>query len=154
VGPAVAETIFEGGLRKATVQQFRAQFDQAVANYRQAVLTAFQQVEDNLSSLRILSVEIQQQDAAVSSAARNLSVATDRYKLGIDPYLNVLTAQILLLNNQVTAVNLRTAQMTSSVLLIEALGGGWDASQLPTPQQIVSQAPVAPPAQQGAKPAP
>ena len=154
VGPAVAETIFEGGLRKATVQQFRAQFDQAVANYRQAVLTGFQQVEDNLSSLRILSVEIQQQDAAVSSAARNLSVATDRYKLGIDPYLNVLTAQILLLNNQVTAVNLRTAQMTSSVLLIEALGGGWDASQLPTPQQIVSQAPVAPPAQQGAKPAP
>jgi len=144
VGPAAAQTLFEGGLRKATVQQFLAQYDQTVANYRQTVLTAFQQVEDGLSNLRILSVEVQQQDAAVAAATRNLALATDRYKLGIDPYLNVLTAQILLLNNQVTAVNLRTAQMSSSVLLIEALGGGWDASQLPTPQQIISQNPQTP----------
>ena len=143
VGPALAETLFEGGLRRATVQQFRAQYDEQVANYRQTVLTAFQQVEDNLSGLRILSVEIQQQDTAVASATRNLTIATDRYKLGIDPYLNVLTAQILLVNNEVTAVNLRTAQMTTSVLLIEALGGGWDASQLPTPNQLVSEAPPA-----------
>jgi NodT family efflux transporter outer membrane factor (OMF) lipoprotein len=146
VGPALAETIFDAGLRRATVQQFRAQYDEDVANYRQTVLTAFQQVEDDLAGLRILSVEISQQDTAVASATRNLTIATDRYKLGIDPYLNVLTAQTLLLTNEVTAVNLRTSQMTTSVLLIEALGGGWDASQLPTRQQLISEAPpTAPP---------
>ena len=144
VGPALAETIFEGGLRRATVQQFRAQYDESVANYRQTVLNAFQQVEDDLSGLRILSVEIQQQDTAVASATRNLTIATDRYKLGIDPYLNVLTAQTLLLGNQVTAVNLRTSQMTTSVMLIEALGGGWDASQIPAAPQLISEVPANP----------
>ncbi len=141
VGPSVAETLFDAGLRRATVLQFRAQYDETVANYRQAVLTAFQQVEDNLASLRVLSVEIQHQDAAVKSAERNLTLATDRYKLGIDPYLNVLTAQTTLLSNQQTAVTLRIQQMTASQGLIQALGGGWDASQLPTPAQLVSQAP-------------
>jgi NodT family efflux transporter outer membrane factor (OMF) lipoprotein len=136
VGPALAETIFDAGLRRATVQQFRASYDQAIANYRQTVLTAFQQVEDNLASLRILSKEIQQQDTAVKSAQRNLTLATDRYKLGIDPYLNVITAQTSLLSNQETAVNLRIQQMNSSVGLIQALGGGWDASRLPTPAQV------------------
>ena len=145
VGPALAETIFDAGLRRATVQQFRAQYDEQVASYRQTVLTAFQQVEDNLAGLRILSREIEQQDRAVESATRNLTIATDRYKLGIDPYLNVLTAQELLLSNEVTALNLRTAQMTTSVMLVEALGGGWDSSQLPTPQQIITQAPAAAP---------
>ena len=140
VGPALAETLFDGGLRRATVQQYRAAYDQTVANYRQTVLTAFQQVEDNLSALRILSLEIQQQDTAVKSAERNLSVATDRYRLGIDPYLNVITAQTTLLTNQQTAVNLRMQQMTSSVQLIEALGGGWDTSQLPAAPAIVSNA--------------
>ena len=142
MGPALAETLFDGGLRRATVQQYRAAYDQTVANYRQTVLTAFQQVEDNLSTLRILSLEIQQQDTAVKSAERNLSVATDRYRLGIDPYLNVITAQTTLLINQQTAVNLRMQQMTSSVQLIEALGGGWDTSQLPAAPAIVSNAPA------------
>jgi len=136
VGPSLAETIFDAGLRKATVTQFRATYDQDVANYRETVLIAFQQVEDNLSSLRILSQELQQQDTAVQSAQRNLTLATDRYRLGIDPYLNVITAQTTLLSNQQTAVNLRIQQMTSSVQLIEALGGGWDASQLPAANQI------------------
>jgi NodT family efflux transporter outer membrane factor (OMF) lipoprotein len=140
-GPAAAETLFDAGLRRATVMQFRAQYDETVANYRQAVLTAFQQVEDNLVSLRILSVEIQDQDAAVKSAERTLALATDRYKLGIDPYLNVLTAQTALLSNQQAAVNLRIQQMTASGGLIQALGGGWDASQLPSPAQLVSRAP-------------
>ena len=97
VGPAAAETIFDAGLRRATMEQFRAQYDETVANYRQTVLTAFQQVEDNLASLRILSGEIQYQDTAVKSAERSLAIAQDRYKLGIDPYLNVLTAQTTLL---------------------------------------------------------
>ena len=112
-----------------------------MANYRQAVLTAFQQVEDNLASLRILSVEIQYQDTAVKSAERDLAIATDRYKLGIDPYLNVITAQTALLSNQVTAVNIRIQQMTASGGLILALGGGWGASQLPSPAQLISKVP-------------
>lgn len=144
VGPTFAETLFEGGLRRATVQQFRAQYDQTVANYRETVLTAFQQVEDNLSTLRIISQEIQQQDTAVKSAERNLSLATDRYRLGIDPYLNVITAQTTLLINQQTAVTLHEQQMTATVQLIEALGGGWDASRLPSRQAIVANAPLPP----------
>jgi len=151
-GPSLSETIYDGGLRHATVLQFRAQYDETVANYRQTVLTAFQQVEDNLAALRILSIEIQQQDTAVTSAERNLKIATDRYKLGIDPYLNVITAQTTLLSNQQTAVNLRIQQMTSSVQLIEALGGGWDSSLVPTPSQVLHQdspPPQAPP--QGSK---
>ncbi len=141
IGPAAAETLFDAGLRRATVQQYRAQYDETVANYRQTVLTAFQQVEDNLASLRILSVEIQYQDTAVKSAERSLAIAKDRYSLGIDPYLNVLTAQTALLSNQQTAVNLRTQQMTASGGLIEALGGGWNASQLPSPSQLISKVP-------------
>ncbi len=138
IGAAGAETIFDAGLRHATVQQFRAQYDQTVANYRQTVLTAFQQVEDNLSSLRILSEQIAQQVAAVKSAQRNLDIATDRYKLGIDPYLNVITAQTTLFTNQQTVVNLRGLQMTASVQLVEALGGGWNRAQLPSPGGLVS----------------
>jgi NodT family efflux transporter outer membrane factor (OMF) lipoprotein len=141
IGPGAAETIFDAGLRRATVEQFRAQYDETVANYRQTVLTAFQQVEDNLASLRILSVEIQFQDTAVKSAEKSLAIAKDRYSLGIDPYLNVLTAQTALLSNQETAVNLRIQQMTASGGLIEALGGGWNASQLPSPAQLISKVP-------------
>ena len=138
VGPTAAETIFDAGLRRATVAQYRAQYDEAVANYRQAVLTAFQQVEDYLASLRILAMELQSQDTAVKSATRSLTLALDRYNLGLDPYLNVITAQTALLTNQQGAVNIRTQQMTASGELIEALGGGWTNSQLPTPQQVVS----------------
>jgi NodT family efflux transporter outer membrane factor (OMF) lipoprotein len=136
VGPAVSETIFDGGLRSATVAQYRAIYDQSVATYRQSVLTAFQQVEDNLASLRILSQEIGQQDQAVAYSLRYVNIATDRYKLGLDPYLDVITAQTSLLSNQQTAVNLRLQQLTASVQLIEALGGGWDAAQLPTSGDI------------------
>ncbi len=132
VGPSLAETIFDAGLRRATVQQFQANYDQTVANYRETVLTAFQQVEDNLAALRIVSKEIQQQDTAVKSAEQNLAVATDRYRLGIDPYLNVITAQTTLLSNQQTAEGLRMQEMVAAVQLIEALGGGWDATQMPS----------------------
>jgi NodT family efflux transporter outer membrane factor (OMF) lipoprotein len=152
VGPAVSETIYDGGLRRSTVEQFRALYDQSVANYRNTVLTAFQQVEDNLSSLRILSIEVQQQDDAVKAATRGLTLATDRYRLGIDPYLNVITAQTSLLSNQTTAVNLRIQQIVSSVQLVEAVGGGWDASTLPTSHQIISR--ETPPNVQGPASAP
>ncbi len=150
VGPAISETIYDGGLRRATVEQYRAQYDQTVANYRNTVLTAFQQVEDNLSALRVLSQEIQEQDTAIRSAQRSLDLATDRYRLGIDPYLNVITAQTTLFSNQQTAVDLRIEQIVDSVQLIEALGGGWDSSTLPSSQQIISrqaQLPAATPVQ-------
>jgi len=146
VGSSMAETIFDAGLRRASVQQYRAAYDADVASYRQTVLSAFQQVEDNLATLRILYQEVLQQDAAVKSADRNLALAVDRYRLGIDPYLNVITAQTSLLTNQQTAVNLRIQQMTASVQLIEALGGGWDASQLPTPSSLIAHSPGQAPA--------
>jgi NodT family efflux transporter outer membrane factor (OMF) lipoprotein len=136
VGPSVSETVFDGGLRSATVAQYRAAYDQSVATYRQTVLSAFQQVEDNLASLRILSQEIGQQDQAVASSQHYVNIATDRYKLGLDPYLDVITAQTSLLSNQQTDVNLRLQQLTASVQLIEALGGGWDATQMPTSADI------------------
>ena len=137
-GPQMSETLFDGGLRRATMQQYRANYEETIANYRQDVLTAFQQVEDNLASLRILSQEVQEQDEAVTSAQRNLKIATDRYRLGLDPYLNVITAQTALLSNEQTTVNLKMEQMTSSVQLIEALGGGWDASQLPSASSMIA----------------
>jgi len=137
-GPQMSETLFDGGLRRATMQQFRANYEETIANYRQDVLTAFQQVEDNLASLRILSQELQEQDEAVTSAQRNLTIATDRYRLGLDPYLNVITAQTALLSNEQTSVNLKMERMTSSVQLIEALGGGWDASQLPSAASMIA----------------
>ena len=99
------------------------------------MLTAFQQVEDGLATLRILSLDVQQQDAAVASASRNLQLATARYTAGVDPYLNVITAQTTLLTNQQAAIALRLNEMTASVQLIEALGGGWTTSQLPTPAE-------------------
>jgi outer membrane protein TolC len=138
VGPGLSETLFDGGLRRATMQQYRAMYEETIANYRQNVLTAFQQVEDNLASLRILAQELQEQDTAVTSAQKTLSIATDRYRLGLDPYLNVITAQTALFGNQQTQVNLKMQQMTASVQLIEALGGGWDVSQLPSGASMIS----------------
>lgn len=138
VGPSVAETIFDAGLRRATMDQYRANYDQTVANYRETVLVAFQQVEDNLASLRILSQTIQQQDAAVEAAARGLREATVRYKAGLDPYLNVIVAQTILLSDQQTAVNFRMEKMVSSVQLIKALGGGWDVKNIPPPDELKS----------------
>jgi NodT family efflux transporter outer membrane factor (OMF) lipoprotein len=136
VGPGLAQTIFDGGLRKATVQQFQASYDQTVANYRQTVLTAFQQVEDNLAALRILKEVVEQQDSAVESAERSLQVAGVRFQAGIDPYLNVLAAQTALLTGQQAAVTFRMQQMVASVQLIKALGGGWDATQIPTSKEL------------------
>ena len=124
VGPSLAQSIFDGGLRKATVQQFKAGYNQTVANYRQTVLTAFQQVEDNLSSLRILAQVINQQDSAVEASRRNLGEANARYKAGLDPYLNVITAQTALLSNQQAAVNFKMQRMVASIQLIKSLGGG------------------------------
>ena len=136
LGPTLTQTLFDKGRRRAATEVALAQYDGTVAGYRQTVLTAFQEVEDNLAALRILSRELDEQNAAVGSAQRVLTLSTDRYKSGIDSYLNVITAQTTLLNNQRTAVNLQMQQMTASVELIKALGGGWDALQLPTQRQL------------------
>jgi NodT family efflux transporter outer membrane factor (OMF) lipoprotein len=136
VGPSVSETIFDAGLRRATVNQFYAVYNADVAGYRQTVLAAFQQVEDNLAEVRILSKQIQQQQDAEQFAERYLELAKARYYTGVDTYLNVLVAQSTLLSDQQTLASLRTQAMTASVQLIEALGGGWDRSQLPTPEQV------------------
>jgi outer membrane protein TolC len=132
VGSTLAQTLFDGGKRKAVNEQAWASYQGTIANYRQTVLTAFQEVEDNLSTLRILSQELQQQNAAVESSQRYQTLAETRYQTGVDTYLNVIIAQTTLLNNQRTELNLRLAQMTASVQLIKALGGGWDISHLAT----------------------
>jgi NodT family efflux transporter outer membrane factor (OMF) lipoprotein len=141
IGASASETIFDAGLRRATVQQYRSMYDETVANYRQTVLTAFQQVEDNLAALRVLSKEIQEQDVAINSAQRYLTDANNRWKLGLDPYLDVISAETALLSNQQTMVNLRMQQITASVQLVEALGGGWDKTQLPSTAALVSKTP-------------
>ncbi|HMC28206.1 MAG TPA: efflux transporter outer membrane subunit, partial [Verrucomicrobiae bacterium] len=142
IGAALAQTVFDAGRRRAVTEQSWANYQRTVANYRQTVLTAFQEVEDNLSSLRLLSQELQQQDAAVKSSQRYLTLATDRYRLGIDSYLNIITAQTTLLGNQRTAVNLRMQQMIATVQLIKALGGGWDLSRLPPPKELLTKNPA------------
>ncbi len=140
VGPGISETIFDAGLRRATVNQFVAVYNADVASYRQTVLTAFQQVEDYLAAERILSKQIEEQKLAVQSAQQYLQLATARYETGVDQYLNVLVAQTTLLSDQQQLATLNTQSMTASVLLIEALGGGWDVSQLPTPAQVSEKA--------------
>jgi NodT family efflux transporter outer membrane factor (OMF) lipoprotein len=136
IGGSLSETIFDAGLRRATVDQFIATYNAAVASYRQTVLAAFQQVEDNLAAVRILSQQIQQQQQAVASAETFLRLEMGRYETGIDPYIDVVIAQTTLLTNQQALVSAQVAQMTASVQLIAALGGGWDKSQLPTPSQV------------------
>jgi NodT family efflux transporter outer membrane factor (OMF) lipoprotein len=136
IGPTVSETVFDAGLRKATVNQFREVYNADVASYRQTVLTGFQQVEDALASVRILSQQLIQQQEAVKSAEEFVTLETARYQTGIDPYVNVVTAQTTLLTDRQSVATLRVQEMTASVQLIEALGGGWDRSQLPTPAQV------------------
>ncbi len=136
VGPQVSETIYDAGLRRATVNQYIATYNADVASYRQTVLTAFQQVEDYLAAVRILSHQILQTQQAEQSAQQYVNLELGRYQTGIDPYVDVVTSQLTLLNDQQNLASLRTEEMTASVQLIEALGGGWDRSDLPTPAAV------------------
>jgi NodT family efflux transporter outer membrane factor (OMF) lipoprotein len=136
VGPSMVETLFDGGRRHATSQAAVANYDATVAAYRETTLTALQQVEDNLAALHILQQEAQQQQQATSSAQESLRIFNDRYIGGVDPYLQVITAQTIALQNQRNDVDILRRRMDASVLLIKALGGGWDASQLPTTAQL------------------
>jgi NodT family efflux transporter outer membrane factor (OMF) lipoprotein len=136
VGPSISETVYDGGLRRAIVNQYIATYNANVAAYRQSVLTAFQQVEDALAEVRILSQQIRQQQEAVNSSQTFLRLELGRYKNGIDPYIDVVIAQTTLLANQQSLTTLQVQEMAASVQLIEALGGGWDRSQLPAPHQV------------------
>ena len=136
IGPSLSETVLDVGLRSAGAQQYRATYNASVATYRETVLTAFQQVEDYLASVRILSQQILKEQEAVQSAQQFVDLETERYKTGIDPYVDVVTAQTTLLTNQRSLATLQIQSMTSSVQLIQALGGGWDRTQLPTPSQV------------------
>ncbi len=131
LGPTITETIFDAGKRRSTVEQARATYEGTIASYRQNVLTAFQDVEDNLAALRVLADESAQAQAAATSAERSLSLATVRYSGGITTYLEVITAQTAALANERTVVDVGTRRLTASVLLIKALGGGWSDAQLP-----------------------
>jgi outer membrane protein TolC len=124
-------TIFDGGRRRAVTDQAVAAYDYQVAAYRENVLTGFQQVEDNLAAVRILENEAKVQDEAVEAAQGSLDLSMKRYKGGVTSYLEVITAQNAALGDEVTAVNILGRRMANTVLLIQALGGGWDRSSLP-----------------------
>ena len=131
IGLSAVGTVFDVGRRRALNDQARAAYDSQVANYRQSVLNGFQQVEDNLAAVRILENEAGVQDEAVTAAQRSLDLSVTRYKGGVTSYLEVITAQNAALTDEVTAVNILGRRMASTVLLIQALGGGWDRSSLP-----------------------
>jgi NodT family efflux transporter outer membrane factor (OMF) lipoprotein len=131
VGASITQTIFDGGRRRATSDAARSAYDATVAGYRQTTLTAFQQVEDNLAALRILEQEAQQQRRAVESAQQSLQLFTNRYRGGVDNYLQVITAQTATLSNQRTEIDILRRRIDASVLLVKALGGGWDVVALP-----------------------
>ncbi|MFY9925289.1 MAG: efflux transporter outer membrane subunit [Opitutaceae bacterium] len=139
-GPQVSAILFENGALRAVNEQARASYDQTVAGYRQTVLAAFQAVEDNVATLRILAEESVQEQNAVESARHYLDLAMTRYKAGIDSYLNVETAQTTVLTNRETALQIELREMNASVSLVMALGGGWDTSQLPGPKKVVGNA--------------
>ena len=131
VGPSLSETLFDGGRRRATTESARAGYDASVANYRQTVLTSFQQVEDNLVVLRELSTESAQQYEATASAEESLRLFQNRYAGGVDTYLQVVTSQTTALANERNDIDLMRRRLEANVLLIKAIGGGWDISTLP-----------------------
>lgn len=138
LGPQLLGTIFDGGRRRAGVQQAEANYDATVAAYRESVLEAFQGVEDNLAALRILADEARQQDAATAASERALTISRNRYAAGIATYLEVIVAQSAAYSNQRNTVDLRVRQMVASVNLIRALGGGWQTGELPSGAAVAS----------------
>jgi NodT family efflux transporter outer membrane factor (OMF) lipoprotein len=135
IGPSVSQIIFNGFLYRAELHQYEAQYNADLATYRQSVLNAFQQVEDSMAATRVYSQQIIRQQAAVKDAQDYLNLELVRYNTGVDPYVDVVIAQTTLLNNQETLNALEVEEMTSTVTLVQDLGGGWDRSQLPTPDQ-------------------
>jgi NodT family efflux transporter outer membrane factor (OMF) lipoprotein len=138
MGPSLGETLFDFGRRHAVVQESQAAYDALVAVYRQTTLSAFEAVENNLAALRILSNEAVQQQVAVASAEESLDLELERYKAGTASYLDVITSQTIALTNERAAVTILQDRMTAAVQLILGLGGGWNASTLPSPRALRS----------------
>jgi NodT family efflux transporter outer membrane factor (OMF) lipoprotein len=136
IGPSASQVIFDGGLYRAELHQYEATYNADLATYRQTSLTAFQQVEDALAETRIYSQQILRQEEATKSSQQYLDMEMQRYNTGVDPYIDVVTAQTTVLGNQQTLNSLQVQEMTSAVTLVQALGGGWDVSQLPSPKQV------------------
>ena len=136
----LTQTVFDFGRRGAALQNTVATHDATVAAYRQNVLAAFQEVEDDLASLRYLAEEAGQNQQAVAASEEALNLEMDRYKAGTDSYLNVITTQIIALGDQQTAVSILQKRMTAAVDLVKAIGGGWDASSLPSEESLRSTA--------------
>lgn len=131
VGPSVSQVIYDGGRRRATTEAALANYDAAIALYRQNSLTVFQEVEDNLTALSVLAKEVEQQNRATAAAEKALNLFTRRYQDGVDTYLQVVTSETTALQNERNDIELRRREMDASVLLVKAVGGGWDTSQLP-----------------------
>jgi outer membrane protein TolC len=131
VGGSLSETLFDAGRREATSETALAGYDVTVANYRRTLLTAFQQIEDNLAALHILSTESEQQPVATASAEESLQLSQNRYAGGLDTYLQVVIWQTTALSNERNDIDIERRRLEASVLLVKALGGGWDVSQLP-----------------------
>jgi NodT family efflux transporter outer membrane factor (OMF) lipoprotein len=131
VGPQMSQTMFDAGRRRAVSESATANYDGTVAAYRQSALSAFQEVEDNLAALRILEREAQEQQETTASAQESLQLFTNRYQGGVDNYLQVITAQTVLLANQRNDIDIKRRRMDASVLLVKAIGGGWNTAQLP-----------------------
>ena len=131
LGPALAQSIFDGGLRKSLTDQAIASYDASVATYRQTVLTSFQDVEDNLAALRILEQEAKVQEQAVAAARQSVELTLNQYKAGIVSYLNVVTVQTTLLTSERTALSLLGRRLAAAALLVRALGGGWTVAERP-----------------------
>jgi NodT family efflux transporter outer membrane factor (OMF) lipoprotein len=133
IGPQLAVSLFDGGKRRAQVDLTAAAYDETAATYRQTVLTALQQVEDQLAALRTLEQEAQVQAAAVTAAEQSVNISTEQYRAGTTDYLQVISTQTVAFQSERTAIDILTRRLTASVLLIQALGGGWDVSQLQKP---------------------
>jgi outer membrane protein TolC len=131
LGAALTQPLFDAGLKEALSEQALGAYDEEAAIYRQAVLTAFQEVEDNLAALRILEEEAAMQDEVVAAARQAVELTTNQYQAGIVSYLNVITAQTTLLANQRAAASILGRRLTASVALVKALGGGWSTEALP-----------------------
>ena len=138
LGPSAAFTIFDAGARRSVLANYKAQYEADAAAYRQTVLAAFQQTEDSLAAQRYLAEQLPQQQGAVDAAQKYLDLANVRFRAGLDPYLDVYTAETSLLQQQQTFINLRVSQMTSDVQLTEALGGGWNQVQLPSQKEVAA----------------
>jgi NodT family efflux transporter outer membrane factor (OMF) lipoprotein len=136
IGPIITQSIFDAGLRRAQTDQAIAAYDATVSEYQQTVLNGFKEVEDNLAALRILEEEAKIQDEAVRAARESTNLTTNQYKAGIVSYLNVAIVQTAQLNNERTAAGLLGQRLSAAVALVKALGGGWSASELPSPDQL------------------